>query len=201
MEDRTWEREIELFRPHGGGLRMSDALRLGINRRTLYAMRDAGVIEAVARGLYRLASLEPLVHPDLVAVATRVPHGVFCLITALSIHELTTQVPHVVDVALERGSHRPRVEHPPTRCFWFSGAAFHEGIETRLLDGVPIRVYDPEKTVVDCFRYRNQIGTDVVIGALRLWRDRRRKRLDVLLKYAEVRRVAGTMRPWLEALA
>jgi predicted transcriptional regulator of viral defense system len=197
---RAFEREVELFRQRVGGLRMSEALRLGINRKTLYAMRDAGVVEAVTRGLYRLASLEPLAHPDLVIVATRVPQGVLCLISALSFHELTTQVPHTLDVALERGTRKPRLDYPPTRFFWFSGPAFHEGIETHTLDAMPVRIYDPEKTLADCFRYRNQLGMDVVLEALRLWRERRRKKFDVLLKYARMRHVERAMRPYLEAM-
>jgi predicted transcriptional regulator of viral defense system len=197
---RAFEREVELFRQHGAGLRMSEALRLGVNRKTLYAMRDAGVLELVSRGLYRLASLDPLAHPDLVTVATRIPQGVLCLISALSFHELTTQVPHTIDVALERGTRRPRLDYPPTRFFWFSGPAFHEGIETHELDGAPVRIYDPEKTLADCFRYRNQLGMDVVLEALRLWRERRRRKLDALLKYARTRHVERAMRPYLEAM-
>jgi hypothetical protein len=136
MTARVFQHEIELFRRHGGGLRMADALRLGINRNTLYAMRDAHVVEPISRGLYRLASLDPLTHPDLVTVALRVPQGVLCLISALSFHELTTQVPHAIDVALERGKTKPRLDYPPTRFVWFSGPAFHDGIETHKLDGV-----------------------------------------------------------------
>jgi predicted transcriptional regulator of viral defense system len=198
---RAFEREVELFRQHGGSLRMSEALRLGINRKTLYAMRDAAVLESVTRGLYRLASLEPLAYPDLVAVAARVPQGVLCLISALSFHELTTQVPHTIDVALERGTRKPRLDYPPTRYFWFSGPAFHQGIETHELDGAAVRIYDPEKTVADCFRYRNQIGMDVVLEAMRFWRERRRKKLDALLKYARMRHVERAMRPYLEAMS
>lgn len=93
-------------------------------------MRDAGVVEPVSRGVYRLASLEPLAHPDLVTVAKRVPLGVLCLVSALSFHELTTQVPHAIDVALKRGTRMPRLDYRPTRFFWFSGPAFYEGIET-----------------------------------------------------------------------
>ncbi|MEK7704892.1 MAG: type IV toxin-antitoxin system AbiEi family antitoxin domain-containing protein [Myxococcota bacterium] len=200
MAARVYEREVKLFRQHGGGLRMAEALRLGINRKTLYAMRDAGVVEPVSRGVYRLASLGPLAHPDLVTVAKRVPQGVLCLISALAFHELTTQVPHTIDVALERGKTKPRLDYPPTRFFWFSGPAFREGIETHTLDGVPVRIYDPEKTLADCFRYRNQIGMDVVLEALRVWRERRRKKLDVLLKYARMRHVERAMRPYLEAM-
>jgi len=200
MATRVLEHGVELFRQYGGGLRMAGALRLGINRKTLYAMRDAGVVESISRGVYRLASLEPLSHPDLVTVAKRVPSGVLCLVSALSYHELTTQVPHTIDVALERGKTKPRLDYPPTRFFWFSGPAFHEGIETHELDGVPIRIYDPEKTIVDCFRYRNQIGMDVVLESLRAWRERRRKKLDALLRYARMRHVERAMRPYLEAM-
>lgn len=199
MAAKVYEREVKLFRQHGGGLRMAEALRLGINRKALYSMRDAGVVEPVSRGVYRLASLGPLAHPDLVTVAKRVPKGVLCLVSALSFHELTTQVPHVIDVALERGRAKPRLDYPPTHIFWFSGPAFHEGIETHELDGVPVRIYDPEKTLVDCFRYRNQLGMDVVLEALRLWRERRRRKVDVLLKYARMRHVERSMRPYLEA--
>ncbi len=200
MTAQVYKREVELFRQYGGSLRMAEALLKGINRKTLYAMRDAGVIEPVSRGVYRLASLDPLAHPDLVTVAKRVPQGVLCLISALSFHELTTQVPHTIDVALERGRRKPRLDHPPTQFFWFSGPAFHDGIETHKLDGVPVRVYDPEKTLVDCFRYRNQLGMDVVLEALRLWRECRKKKLDVLVKYARLRHVERAMRPYLEAM-
>jgi predicted transcriptional regulator of viral defense system len=197
----AFKREVELFREHGGALRMSEALRFGMSRRTLYAMRDTGVVEPVSRGLFRLASLVPLAHPDFVTVAARVPRCVLCLISALSFHELTSQVPHTIDVALARGTRKPRLDYPPTRFYWFSGLAFSEGIETHALDGVPVRIYDPEKTLADCFRYRNQIGMDVVLEAMRLWRDRRRKKLDALLKYTRMRHVERAMRPYLEAMS
>ncbi len=200
MRAKVFEREDRLFRQHGGCLRMAEALRLGISRTTLYAMRDMGVVEAVTRGMYRLTSLEPLAHPDLVTVASRVPSGVLCLVSALSFHDLTTQVPHAVDVALERGARKPRLEYPPTHFYWFSGPAFHTGIETHELDGTHVRIYDAEKTVADCFRYRNRIGMDVVLEAMRLWRDRRRRKLDALLKYARMRRVERAMRPYLEGM-
>ena len=200
MVTRGFEPEVALFRQHGAGLRMAEALRLGIHRRRLYAMRDAGIVVLVSRGLYRLASLDPLAYPDLVSVAMRVPHGVVCLISALSFHEMTTQVPHALDVALERGKTKPRLDYPPTHFTWFSGPAFHEGIETHELDGVPVRIYSAEKTLVDCFRYRNQVGMDVFLEALRLWRERRNRRLDALLGYARMRHVERGMRPYLEAV-
>ena len=197
---KPFAREVSLFRERGGSLHMSEALGLGVSRKKLYAMRDAGVVQPLSRGVFRLASLSPLGNPDLVTVAARAPQGVLCLISALAFHELTTQVPHVVEVALERGKRKPRIDYPPTRFYWFSGSAFADGIENHKLDGVTVRVYSPEKTLADCFRYRNQIGMDVVLESLRLWRERRRKKLDVLLKHARTRHVERSMRPYLEAM-
>jgi len=189
-----------LFRKRKGLLRMSEALKFGITRKTLYAMRDAGVLEPLSRGLYRLKDMEPLGDPDLVTVGARIPKGVICLISALAYHELTTQVPHAVDVALLRGSERPRVDYPPVRLFWFSRASFQEGIEVHKLDAVHVRIYGPEKTVADCFKYRNKLGMEVTLEALRLWRQRRGSKIETLLTYARHCRVEKVIRPYLETL-
>jgi predicted transcriptional regulator of viral defense system len=190
-----------LFRAQGGTLRMSEALALGLARKTLYAMRDQGVIEALSRGLYRLRELEPLGRPDVVAVALRIPEGVICLISALAIHELTTQIPHAVHVAIERDRRKPaRIDHPPIEVYRFSGAAFREGIEIQAMDGVPVRIYDPEKSVADVFKYRNKLGLDVALEALRRWSERRRRSPEKLLAHARNCRVERVIRPYLEAL-
>ncbi|MFZ5593180.1 MAG: type IV toxin-antitoxin system AbiEi family antitoxin domain-containing protein [Pseudomonadota bacterium] len=191
---------IHLFHSHGGVLRTSVALRLGIHPRTLYAMRDQGLLERLSRGLYRLADLPPLGNPDLVAVALKVPGGVICLISALAYHELTTQIPHEVYLALPRGAEPPRLEHPPLRVFWFTGKAFTEGVETHEVDGVPVRIYGAEKTLADCFKYRNKIGLDTAVEALRRYVRGRRARIDTLMTYARICRVEKVMRPYLEAL-
>jgi predicted transcriptional regulator of viral defense system len=194
-------KEQVVIRGQGGMVRMSDALRLGISRKSLYAMRDSGVLEPLSRGLFRLSGLPPLGSPDLVAVATRVPEGVICLISALAFHDLTTQVPHEVDIAIERGKKKPpRIDHPPTRVFKFSGAAFRAGVETRRIDGVTVRIYNADKTVADCFKFRNKLGMDVVLEALRRWRQRPRRNVESLFTYARVCRVERVMRPYLEAL-
>jgi hypothetical protein len=122
-QDR-FEKARKTFRSRGGVLRMSEALQAGIHRRMLYSMLEAGLIEQLNRGLYRLTDLPPLGNPDLVSVSLRIPNGVICLISALAYHEITTQVPHEVYVALERGTEPPRLGHPPVRIFWFSGQAF-----------------------------------------------------------------------------
>ena len=196
----AFEKEKRAFSRGGGLLRTSAALRAGIHPRALYNMRDQGVVEQVSRGLYRLADLPALRDPDLVTVALRIPAGVVCLISALAYHEITTQIPHEVHLALPRGTEPPRLNHPPLRVFWFTGRSYTEGIETHKVDGVGLRVYSPEKTLADCFKYRNKLGLDTVLEALRLYRSRKRPNVDDLMKFARVCRVEKVMRPYLEAL-
>jgi predicted transcriptional regulator of viral defense system len=196
----SFERERRAFSRSGGLLRTGAALRAGIHPRTLYNMRDEGVVEQVSRGLYRLADLPALSNPDLVTVALKIPAGVVCLISALAYHEITTQIPHEVHLALPRGTEPPRLKHPPLRVFWFTGRSFTEGIETHKVDGIRLRVYGPEKTLADCFKYRNKLGLDTVLEALRLYRSRKRPNVDDLIKFARICRVEKVMRPYLEAL-
>jgi predicted transcriptional regulator of viral defense system len=190
----------ELFRQRGGTLRTTEALRLGIHPRTLYALRDAGVVLQLSRGLYRLADLPPMANPDLMIVARRLPQAVICLVSALAFHDLTTQVPHTVDVALHSGSGRPALDYPPLRTFWFSGPAWSEGVDTYQLDDTPVRIYGPEKTVADCFKFRHKLGMDIALEALRLYRKRRDFRIETLLRYARICRVEKIIRPYLEAI-
>ncbi len=163
-------------------------------------MRDDGTLETVSRGVYRLADSEPLGNPDLVAVATRVQGGIICLISSLAFHEITTQIPHEVHVALQRGSERPRLDYPPITLYWVSGKAYSAGIETHELDGVGVRIYSPEKTLADCFKFRNKIGLDTAVEAVRFYRERRSVNVDALMRYAAICRVEKVMRPYLEAI-
>jgi predicted transcriptional regulator of viral defense system len=190
-----------IFRKRGGVLRMSEALAAGLNRRSLYALRDTGKITQLSRGVYRLASLPDLEAPDLVTVASRVPRGVVCLTSALAYHELTTQIPRAVDMALPRGAEKPRVDYPPVSFYWFSGAAFTSGIETHTVDRQKLRIYSAEKCVADAFKYRGKLGLDVALEALRTWRQRRGAVIERLLEQARTCRVERVMRPYLEALA
>ena len=196
----SFAKAASVFREQGGVLRTMEAVRLGVHPRTLYAMRDAGVLERLGRGVYRLTDLPSLGSPDLVTVALRVPEGVFCLISALTFHEITTQIPHEVYLALKRGAEPPRLEHPPVRVFWFTGQAFSEGIEARELDGITVRVYGAAKTVADCFKYRNKLGLDTAIESLKLFLKKKRGSLDDLVRFARVCRVEKVMRPYIEAL-
>lgn len=203
MANRTHsptENARELFRAHGGTLHTGEALRLGIHPRTLYAMRDSGILELISRGLFRLTELPPFGNPDLVTVALKIRNGVICLISALAFHELTTQVPHEVYVAVKQGSEPPRLPYPPVRLFWFSGEAFSEGVQIHKVGGVPVRIYGPEKTVADCFKHRNKIGIEVALEALKTYRRRKSFNVDKLLHSARVCRVENIMRPYLETL-
>src|SRR5271155_399916 len=195
-----FEEETKAFNRSGGVLRTSAALRAGIHPSRLYEMRDSGVVQRLSRGLYRLADLSPLRSPDLVTVAAKVPAGVLCLISALAYHEITTQIPHEVQLALPRGAEPPRLKHPPLRVFWFTGRSFTEGIETHKVDGIRLRVYSPEKTLADCFKYRNKIGLETALESLKLYLSRKRPNVDELMKFARVCRVEKVMRPYLEAL-
>ena len=199
-DQNTFEKAKRIFRNRGGMLKTSEALGEGIHPRTLYELQRSGILDQLTRGLYRLADLPPLGNPDLVSVSLKIPDGVLCLISALAYHEITTQVPHEVYVALERGTETPRLNHPPLRVFWFSGQSFTAGIEKHKIDGVPVRIYSPEKTIADCFKYRNKIGLDIAIEALKLYRERKRFKRDDLVKFSQVCRVGQIMRPYLEAL-
>jgi predicted transcriptional regulator of viral defense system len=198
--DSARARAERLFRERGGMLKMAEAVRAGVHRRTLYALRDAGVLEQLGRGLYRLADAPPLGNPDLVAVARRVPKGVVCLLSALAYHDLTTQIPHEVYLAVPRNAEPPRIDYPPVRVFRVGGRAFAEGVETHQLDGVPVRIYAREKTLADCFKYRTTVGLDTAVEGLRRYRDQGRVDAGAILRAARACRIENVMRPYLEAI-
>ncbi len=198
--DSRFIKAVEIFKRHGGILRTSQAIKAGIHPETLYAMRDSGELEVISRGVFRLSDIPPLGNPDLVTVATRISQGIICLISALSFYELTTQIPHEVHVALPRGAEEPRIEYPPVRTYHFTGEAFTEGVDIHDIDGIRVQIYSPEKTLADCFKFRNKVGLDSVIEALRFYRERRKIKIDDLMRYAAVCRVEKIMRPYLEAI-
>jgi predicted transcriptional regulator of viral defense system len=186
-----------IFRKHGI-LRTSEALDLGIHPETLYAMRDAGELEQLARGLYQLADASELSQPDLVIVTRRAPNAVVCLVSALSLHEMTTEIPHAVHLAVLRGRTRPVIRAVRTEVHTFHAEAFKAGIQVREVDGANLRLYSPEKTLVDVFRFRNRLGLDVFLEALELFRRRTNASPQEVLDLAPIWRVEQTIRPYLE---
>jgi len=200
MNKDRYKKARDQFIAHGGIMSTGEAISSGIHPRTLYAMRDNGEIEKLERGLYRLADLSPLSNPDLVPVALKIPKGVVCLISALAFHKLTTQLPHEVFLALPQNTEPPRFFHPPLRIFWFTGKAYSEGIEENKIDGVSVKIYGIEKTIADCFKYRNKLGLDVALEALKEYCEQKKLKLDDLLYYARICRVEKVIRPYIEAL-
>jgi predicted transcriptional regulator of viral defense system len=200
MNRETDRRALKAFQERGGVLRTKKALEMGIHPRTLYRLRDEGVVLQVSRGVYRLAALPRLSHPDLVTVGLRVPGAVVCLISALAYHDATSEIPHEVQIALPRYSKTPRLDFPPIRVFWFSGPALTEGIQTVKIDDVDVRVYDLAKTVVDCFRFRNKLGLDVAVEGLNEALKRKGVRPAELLRYARLCRIESVILPYVEAI-
>lgn len=180
-------------------LRASDLDAVGVPRVVLSRMIASGQLQRVGRGLYRQPEAALSEHDSLVAVAARVPQAVFCLLTALQFHDLTSQLPRAVWITMPRGSHQPKLGYPPLRMVQASGAAYAAGVETVQRDRVTLRLFSPAKTVADCFKHRNTIGLDVAIEALKDFRLKHRDSADELWHYAKICRVANVMRPYLEA--
>jgi predicted transcriptional regulator of viral defense system len=193
------QRILDLARQKGM-LRPADLQEVGAARMMLTRMTASGQLEKVGRGLYRLPGTNASEHETLTSVAARVPQAVFCLLTALQFHGLTTQLPRRVWVAMPRGSHAPKLDYPPLKMVQFSGEAYTEGVEVFERDKVPLRVYGVAKTVADCFKHRNKIGLDVALEALRDARSQKKVSADDLWRFAKICRVANVMRPYLEAI-
>ncbi len=198
--DTHSQRVLDLARQRGL-LRASDLDLISAPRVVLARLTAAGLLERIGRGLYRLPDAPRSEHESLVTIAAKVPQAVFCLLTALQFHELTTQLPRQIWIAMPRGSHAPRIDYPPVKMVQFTGDAYTAGIETVERDGIKLRVYGAAKTVADCFKHRNKIGLDVALEALKDARARSKASNDDIWRYAKVCRVANVMRPYLESLA
>ncbi|MEP0546993.1 MAG: type IV toxin-antitoxin system AbiEi family antitoxin domain-containing protein [Rhodothermales bacterium] len=194
------DRLLDLARERGV-LRPKDLAPLGIPRQTLARLHRRGVFDRVGRGLYVLADADVTEHHTLAEAARRVPRGVVCLLSALRFHDLTTQDPFDVWLAIENKARRPEPDTVPLRIVYVSGDAFTHGVETHEVEGIEVRVYGPAKTVADCFKYRSRVGLDVAIEALRDYRRSEGFDADALWQAAKVCRVSTVIRPYLEAIA
>lgn len=197
--DAYRSRTLELLRGRGA-VRPRDLDAHGIPRHYLHLLHAGGEVERVARGLYVPVAAEVTEHHSLAEASARVPNGVVCLLSALRFHGLTTQLPFQVWMAIEEKAWQPRIAHPPLRIVRFSGPAWSYGIERHVIEGVPVRIYSPAKTVADCFKYRNKIGIDVAVEALRETLRHRRTSVDELIAAAAVCRMSRVMPPYLQAL-
>jgi predicted transcriptional regulator of viral defense system len=199
MKHTIAEKVLKIVR-ETGVLRPRDLDAYGVPRKYLSILYQKGLLNRVARGVYVHIDADATENRTLAEVCKRVPAGVVCLLSALQFHNLTTQMPYQVWLAIDRKAWLPREPRLPIKIVRFSGPALETGIENHTIEGVPVKVYDPAKTVADCFKYRNKIGLDVAIEALRECRRQRKCTNDQLWQYAKVCRVANVMRPYLEAI-
>lgn len=181
-------------------VRPKDLKEHGLPRDYLYILAQEGVIERVARGLYQWPDKDLGRHQSLAEVCKIAPKAVVALLSALNYHNMTTQNPHQIWLAIDRKSWRPEISYPPVRFVTMSSEALQAGVETHSIEGVPIKVFSPAKTVVDCFKYRNKVGLDVALEALREGWSNRQFTIEEVLRYAEICRVKNVMQPYLESL-
>jgi predicted transcriptional regulator of viral defense system len=200
MKSATAKKVLEIASKQGV-LRPRDLDSHGIPRKYLNLLHHAGLLNRIGRGMYMSPQANVSPHVGLMQAAKWVPHGVICLLSALQFHDIGTQSPFEVWMAIGRRSWRPRLKYPPLRIVRFSDAALTEGVEEHLIDNVPVKVYSPAKTVADCFKYRNKVGLDVAIEALRDCLQDKKCTHEQLWQYARVCRVTNVMRPYLEGAA
>ena len=197
---RTKRERILQLLSKTGVLRPRDLEEVGISGVYLNKLYAEGVLDRPSRGLYTLHDTEPSEHRTIAEASKRVPHGIICLLSALRYHDLTTQSPFEVWLAIDQKARLPNIDYPPLRIVRFSGDALSFGVQEYKVEGVKIRVYSPAKTVADCFKYRNKIGLDVAIEALRDCWQQKKATMDELWDAAKVCRMSKVMRPYLEAV-
>jgi len=199
MGEGTGRQQIPHLAHREGGLSTREVVAEGIHRQVLTRMVREGELERVNRGLYRVPDQPVTEHHGLVLAAAAVPHGVICLLSALGFHGIGTQLPPEVWIAIDRRARRPALRYPPLRVVRFTGEALTAAVESHRVEGRDVHVYSLAKTVADCFKYRNKIGLDVALEALREgWRERRIS-MDELDYFARICRVERVMRPYIEA--
>jgi len=194
------EKAIRYIRQRGGLIRTHEALAHGIHRRTLYGLRNEGTLITISRGLHQLADMDIPAQVALAEVTKRVPNGVICLISALAFHELTTQTPHYVWLAVERKARKPKIEYPPVRVFFFSGDLFSQGMVVHRIMDQDVRIYNAPKTVIDCFRWQKAVGLDVALEAAREYLRRPGASPSRLMAYARICKAEKVVRPYLQAM-
>jgi len=183
-----------------GIVRPRDMDEYGIHRKYIHMLYNQGVLNRIGRGLYTLSETEPSENRSIAEACKRMPSGVVCLLSALRFHDLTTQSPYEIWMAIDNKARSPKELGVPIRIARFSGKVLTSGIEQHNIEGVTIRVYNPAKTVADCFKFRNKIGLDVALEALRDCHQSRKCTMDDLWKYAKICRVANIIKPYLESL-
>jgi predicted transcriptional regulator of viral defense system len=199
MNDRKFKQVLDIMEKVGI-IRPKDLELQGIPREYLVRLRKLGLVKKTGRGLYIKSDMKPGEHYSLAEAAKKVPKGVICLLSALNFHNLTTEIPFEIWMAIDVKAWLPKRDAIPLRIVRFSKEALTAGIEEHIVEGVRVRIYNPAKTVADCFKFRNKIGLDTALESLReCWRQKRCT-IDQIWKYAGICRVANVMRPYLDSL-
>ena len=199
--ENTQKEKILALAKRLGVISIRDLSDRGLHHESLRRLCKDGILVKTGRGLYELSGADVTENHSLALVGRRVPNAVVCLFSSLQFHDIGTQSPSKVWIAIDRKAAKPHVDYPPVRILRFTGPSLSEGIETHDIEGISVKIYNPAKTVADCFKYRNKIGLDVSLEALRECIRGHRCTNDELWHYAKVCRVANVMRPYLEALA
>jgi len=199
MQPRTQEL-MSFFQSHGGVARFSAILKAGFHPDSLSALEKEGKVEKIARGLYRITNYTPGSHPDLVVASLQAPKGVICLLSALSFHEATNEIPKYVDIAIPQGTHANRIKYPPVKFYRFAPKAWKIGIEKHEVENHQVKIYSLAKTIADCFKFRNRIGVDIARDALKFAIAEKDIKPKEIMEYAKICRVDSIIKPILEAM-
>jgi predicted transcriptional regulator of viral defense system len=191
---------IKYFQNNGGVARFSSILKTGFHPDSLAVLEKNGKVEKISRGLYRLTDYIPGSHPDLVSASLQAPRGVICLLSALSFHEVTNEIPKYVDIAIPRNTHANKIKYPPVRFYQFAPQAWEAGIGEHKIDKHIILVYNLAKTIVDCFKFRNKIGVNVARDALKTAITEKNIKPKEIMQYAKICRVDNIIKPILEVI-
>jgi predicted transcriptional regulator of viral defense system len=195
------ETDLTSFLKKRGGLASyAEILKAGLDKTFIKNALNSGRIQKIERALYRLSEDSSLLNPDLVAISIKVPKGVICLLSALSFHEVTNEIPKCVDVAILRGAHANKIKYPPVKFYRFSDKAWKAGTEEHKIEGHNVKIYSLPKTIADCFKFRNKIGIDVARSALKVAVMEKGINPKDIMQYAKICRVANIIKPILEAI-
>lgn len=198
--DSSKTREVLEVIKKAGILRPRDLDTYGIRRQYLMRLYKQGLIQKTGRGLYTLRDANISEHHSLAEACKKIPNGIICLLSALHFHEIATELPFEVWIAIDNKSRQPKADKLALRVVRFSGKSLSAGVDEHTIEGVKVRVYNPAKTVADCFKFRNKIGLDVALEALRDCWAKKQCTMDELWKYAQICRVSNVIRPYLESL-
>ncbi len=189
----------EIFKQHNV-VRLRDFIKAGIHQQIIMRMVNAGKIQRISRGLYMLEESDITANHSFVEVSCKIRKAVICLISALQFHDIGTQLPNKIWIAIPRTNTKPNFTNPPLNINWYSGRAYTEGIEIKVIEGIPVKIYNIPKTIADCFKFRNKIGMEVAIESLKECVREKKVNTEDIMYYASICRVSNIIKPYMESI-